>query len=221
MQQPRWTRWIVSALLCASSAGCAGLVASAPVVPVTEWPTVDPLVDLATDRRLILRPAYASDQNFVGEVLYPVPRVLMRQSAFDALCRVQDRLDALDLRLVVWDAYRPHHVQRRMWELVPDPDFVADPARGSRHNRGMAVDVTLARLDGTVLTMPTAYDAFTPRARANTPIQEDDVRANRDLLIATMASEGFTVLRTEWWHFDAAGWQDAAVLDVALDEFGR
>lgn len=233
MQQPRWSRWAGLILLCASSAGCAGLDASVPavseapggpetpVVPSTLWPTVDPLVDLATDRRLILRPAYASDQNFVGEVLYPVPRVLMRESAFAALGRVQDRLDALELRLVIWDAYRPHHVQRRMWELVPNPDFVADPAKGSRHNRGMAVDVTLADLAGDELLMPTAYDAFTPRARADTPIQEDRVRANRDLLITSMAAEGFTVLRTEWWHFDAAGWQGAAVLDVALDDFDR
>ena len=219
MQSLRCTRWIAPALLVALGSGCATQVQ--PVVPETVWPTEDPLVDLATDRRLILRPAYASDRNFVGEVLYPVPRVLLRRSAFDALGRVQDRLDEIDLRLVVWDAYRPHHVQRRMWELVPDPDFVADPARGSRHNRGMAVDVTLARLDGTEVAMPTAYDAFTPRARADTPIHADDVRANRDLLIVTMAAEGFSVLRTEWWHFDAAGWQDAAVLDVALDEFGR
>ena len=181
-------------------------------------PTDDPLVDLGSlDPRLALHLSYGTEDNFVGEVLYPEPRALLRASAAARLVEVLDRLEGRGLALVVYDAYRPHAVQRRMWELIPDPDYVADPARGSRHNRGMAVDVGLCDLAGTPLEMPTAHDAFEPAAAADAPLPWGVARRNRDLLIEAMAASGFSVLRSEWWHFDAEGWQARGLLDVPIE----
>lgn len=181
-------------------------------------PTDDPLIDLGSlDGRLVLHLSYGTEDNFVGEVLYPEPRALLRASAAARLVEVLDRLEERGLALVVYDAYRPHAVQRRMWELIPDPDYVADPARGSRHNRGMAVDVGLCDLAGTPLEMPTAHDAFEPAAAADAPLPWGVARRNRDLLIEAMAASGFSVLRSEWWHFDAEGWQARGLLDVPIE----
>lgn len=181
-------------------------------------PGDDPLVDLAAvDPRLVLHLSYGTEDNFVGEVLYPEPRALLRASAAARLVEVLDRLEPRGLGLLVYDAYRPHAVQRRMWELLPDPDYVADPARGSRHNRGMAVDVGLCDRAGTPLEMPTAHDAFEPAAAADAALPWGPARRNRDLLIEAMAGSGFKVLRSEWWHFDAEGWEGRALLDVPIE----
>ncbi len=184
----------------------------------TQAPLDDPLVDLASvDPRLVLHLSYGTEDNFVGEVLYPEPRALLRASAAARLVEVLDRLEPRGLGLLVYDAYRPHAVQRRMWELLPNPDYVADPARGSRHNRGMAVDVGLCDGAGTPLEMPTAHDAFEPAAAADAVLPWGTARRNRDLLIEAMAASGFKVLRSEWWHFDAEGWEGRALLDVPIE----
>jgi len=175
----------------------------------------DPLVDVAArDPRIVVELTYASERNFVGQVLYASNQALLRRSAFERLARVQDRLDRYGLRLKLWDAYRPLAVQRRMWALVPDPRFVADPSRGSRHNRGMAVDVTLVDENGHELAMPSGHDEFSEVAHVRYDGCDETRLQNRDLLIRTMEAEGFTVLESEWWHFDAQGWEARPVLDV-------
>ncbi|MEZ6016566.1 MAG: M15 family metallopeptidase [Planctomycetota bacterium] len=190
----------------------------ADVVPVRVAPTEDPLLDVARwDPRIRVRPVYATPDNFVGEALYPVPRVLLRRSLLVRLSRVADALQAEGFGLLVYDGYRPWAVTKRMWDLVGDPDFVADPRRGSRHNRGMAVDVTLVDLAGRALPMPTSFDAFLPEAAAAAEVPPPG-RRNRDRLIAAMRAEGFEVLASEWWHFDAEGWRERDVLDVALPD---
>ncbi|MGZ3442427.1 MAG: M15 family metallopeptidase, partial [Polyangia bacterium] len=103
-----------------------------------------------------------------------------------------------------------------MWRLVPDERYVSDPAKGSRHNRGAAVDVTLADERGRPLPMPSAYDEFTERAHRDYAGGSDGERANRALLDEVMTRHGFVGLPTEWWHFDAADWQSYPILDEPL-----
>gem|GEM_PF-690095 len=183
-----------------------------------EGPAEEPLVDFALiDPRIVIDLRYATADNFTGRRLYPVARCLLRESVARRLRRVQDRLVRQGRGLKVYDAYRPLSVQRKMWETMPDPDYVADPAKGSRHNRGAAVDVTLIDAEGRELEMPTGYDDFTPAAHRDYRGGTDVSRRNRDLLISAMEAEGFTGLRTEWWHFDAPGWQQYPLLNVPLD----
>ncbi|MEM9801254.1 MAG: M15 family metallopeptidase [Planctomycetota bacterium] len=184
---------------------------------LTVAPTEDPLVEIAVvDPRIRIDAVYATPDNFVGETLYPEPRLYLRRSAMERLSRVQTRLEAQGLGLIVYDGYRPWSVTKRMWDVIGDPDYVADPSRGSRHNRGMAVDVALVDGEGRPLKMPTTFDAFVPEARSDAEVLEP-MRKNRDLLIDVMAAEGFGVLSSEWWHFDAEGWQERALLDVPID----
>jgi len=206
---------VVLAAVFAFLGGCRA-AQPADVVPVLEVPIEDPLVDVARwDPRLRVFAVYATPDNFVGEALYPVPRILLRRSALVRLSRVQDRLASEGFGLVVYDGYRPWAVTKRMWDVIGDPDYVADPRRGSRHNRGMAVDVGLVDLAGALLPMPTPFDSFRPEAAADADVPPPG-RHNRARLIEAMAAEGLRVLSSEWWHFDADGWREREVLDVAL-----
>ena len=183
----------------------------------TEPPIEDPLVEVAAqDGRIRVLAVYATPDNFVGEALYPEPRIFLRRSAMERLSRVQSALESRGMGLLVFDGYRPWSVTRRMWEVIGDPDYVADPSKGSRHNRGMAVDVTLVDGRGNRLPMPTDFDAFVPEARADAEVLEP-MRTNRRVLIEAMAAQGFGVLSSEWWHFDCEGWEDRALLDVPID----
>ena len=130
--------------------------------------------------------------------------------------RAFDHVGVDHLRLRLFDCYRPLSIQRVLWELVPDERYVANPAQGSRHNRGAAVDLTLADASGRALPMPTEYDSFTERAHRDWTGGDPEHLANRNRLEAAMTAEGFEPLPTEWWHFDAPGWERHAVLDVPL-----
>lgn len=213
---PRLHRRILTSVLClVGAASCAS-----KLQVLTVPPTEDPLVEIQVeDPRIAVRAVYATPDNFVGEVLYPEARLFLRRSAMTRLSRVQDALEAEGLGLVVFDGYRPWSVTQRMWDVIGDPDFVADPSKGSRHNRGMAVDLALVDDAGRPLPMPTQFDAFVPEARADAEVLEP-MRANRDRLIAAMAAEGFKVLGSEWWHFDADGWEQRALLDVPISAVG-
>jgi len=107
---------------------------------------------------------YATADNFTGKVIYPVARCLLRRAVALRLARVQAALAARGLGLKVWDCYRPLAVQQKLWDLVKDPRYVADPKKGSRHNRGAAVDLTLVDKDGRELPMPTRFDDFSEKA---------------------------------------------------------
>jgi len=108
-----------------------------------------------------------------------------------------------------------------MWELVPDSRYVADPRKGSRHNRGAAVDVTLVDSSGNELLMPTAFDDFTERASRSSPDAPPEALRHRALLEQAMSSEGFLPLPSEWWHFDDPEWQKYPLLDVPFEELLR
>ncbi len=195
----------------------AALLAAAPAQPARH--PGEPLADVARaipDAVVDLR--YATASNFLGRPVYPADaRCLLLGPVADRLARAAARLRPRGLRLRLWDCYRPLAVQREMWRLFPRKGFVADPAKGSNHNRAAAVDVALAAADGSEVQLPTAFDAFERRARAGaTAGVSPAARQNRDLLRAAMEAEGFRVNRMEWWHFDAPEARRARLLDVPL-----
>lgn len=160
---------------------------------------------------------YATANNFMQRPLYKQSRCLLRAITAEQLSQVQSDLEAEGLGLKVYDCYRPLSVQKQMWKLVPDDRFVANPATGSRHNRGSAVDVTLVDQLGNELTMPTAFDDFTDRAAIDYDGATPLAKQNRQRLKEAMVKRGFAPLQTEWWHFDAANWTQFPVLDVPLE----
>lgn len=158
---------------------------------------------------------YATTNNFTGKVLYPSARCFLRRPVADKLRAVQQDLAPMGYGLKVFDGFRPLSVQRRMWEVFPHPGYVADPKKGSRHNRGAAVDLTLIRLsDGAELVMPTPFDDFTERAHRDFMELPEEVIRNRELLERVMTKHGFVGLRTEWWHFDDVDWKDYPITDL-------
>ncbi len=181
----------------------------------TEFPP--PLVDVgALEPSLLLDIRYATPDNFLGRAVYDAARCLLVPDAARRLLAVEEILRAQGYRLLVWDCYRPRSVQREMWKILPDPTYVADPVKGSRHNRGAAVDVGLVSLDGSSVALPTAHDDFTPQAHRDASDLPADAIANRERLERAMADAGWVPLSSEWWHFDAPDWEDHPLRDDPL-----
>lgn len=179
----------------------------------------NPLVDVRTvvsDAVLDVR--YATPRNFLKEALYPRAAVYLRRSTARRLARAAAALRETGHRLVLYDGYRPLSIQRRMWELKPDSNFVADPKTGSRHNRGGAVDCGLADKDGRALPMPSEFDEFGPSAAHGFAGAGPEARRNAARLKAAMESAGFVSLRAEWWHYTDPDGKDWPLLDVSLAE---
>ncbi|HEU4522506.1 MAG TPA: M15 family metallopeptidase [Thermoanaerobaculia bacterium] len=179
------------------------------------------LVDLSTLPGVRLDIRYATEDNFMKRQLYPVAKAYLRAPAAEALRAVQEDLQREGLALKVWDAYRPYRVTEAMWEPIRNPDYVADPARGSRHNRGAAVDVTLVDRNGYELMMPTGYDDFSPRAAIDSPEVSRQTLLNRTKLREVMERHGFEPLPSEWWHYDFRGWERFDLMDVPLEDLAR
>lgn len=167
----------------------------------------DVVPDLLTDVR------YATPDNFTKRILYTSDTLYARRAMAEKLAVAQRAARAQGLQLKVYDAYRPLSIQRLMWSIVPDERYVADPAKGSRHNRGCAVDLTLCDSTGAELDMGTGYDEFTERAAATFVDLPEHVLANRRLLDRIMNDAGFDVLPSEWWHYDLRGWESFAILN--------
>jgi D-alanyl-D-alanine dipeptidase len=195
------------------------LLATAPVTS----PPPPGLVDVG--RRLpdaVLDIRYATADNFVGRPLYPVARCLLLPAVAERLARAAAVLRKQGFRLLIFDCYRPLSVQRELWKAMPRRGFVADPATGSHHNRAAAVDLSLAGPAGGPVEMPTAFDAFGPKARAwATDGVSARARQHRDLLREAMTAAGFAVNPAEWWHFDAPGAATLPLLDLPLDRPGE
>ncbi|MEB3333213.1 MAG: M15 family metallopeptidase [Synechococcaceae cyanobacterium] len=157
--------------------------------------------------RPLLEIRYASGNNFMREALYPRPRALLRCPVALALQQVQQDLAGEGLALKIWDAYRPLPVQQRMWDRIRDPRYVSDPAANAgRHTRGTAVDVTLVTSLGQQLPMPSDFDEFSERARAEPPTGSPEQVRNALRLRRAMERRGFVVFPSEWWHFDWSNW---------------
>ncbi|HZV71249.1 MAG TPA: M15 family metallopeptidase [Saprospiraceae bacterium] len=144
---------------------------------------------------------YATTDNFVKTAMYPCARMFLKPDVAKALGRVRDRVKKADCRLKLFDGYRPRPVQYQLWRKVPDPDYVTDPAKGSMHNRGLAIDLTLTDMYGTELDMGTPYDFFGPEAHQDYTKLSAMILSRRKLLTSAMEAEGFQSIRTEWWHF--------------------
>ena len=175
----------------------------------------NPLVDLqqiVPDIQVDIR--YATPDNFMKETLYPEARCLLRREVAVKLVRVQERLKTQDLSLKIFDAYRPLSVQKKMWAKFPLEGYVANPAKGSNHNRGAAVDVTLVDKERKELPMPSPYDEFSERAHRDYAGGTGEERRNRKTLEETMQAEGFRGISTEWWHFDDVDAKKYPVLDL-------
>jgi D-alanyl-D-alanine dipeptidase len=181
----------------------------------------EPFVDLGSlDPTLRLDIRYATDRNFLGTPLYPEARAFLRATVAQALLRAHRALAPEGLGLLVFDAYRPWSVTKRMWELTPPAKrgFVARPERGSNHNRGCAVDASLYTLaDGREVEMPSAYDEMSARAASAYTGGTEEARARRDRLRAALAAEGFAVERHEWWHFNHGTCRGYPLVDVPFD----
>jgi N-acyl-D-amino-acid deacylase len=166
---------------------------------------------------------YATTNNFLGTAFYPEPHAVMQRPAAEAVVRVHRKLKEQGYGLLIHDAYRPWYVTKVFWEATPDDKkvFVADPAKGSRHNRGCAVDLTLYDLNtGQPVEMVSTYDETTDRAYPNYPGGASLQRWYRELLRKAMESEGFTVYEAEWWHFDYKDWQKYPIMNVRFDQIG-
>lgn len=185
-------------------------------------PDLVELVSLDSTIRLDIR--YATGNNFLGTPVYSQARAFLQRPAAEALVRVHRALRTRGYGLLVHDAYRPWYVTKLFWDATPPDqhDFVADPAQGSRHNRGCAVDLTLYDLrTGRAVRMPSLYDEFSSRAHADYGGGTAQQRRLRDLLRQAMEAEGFTVYAVEWWHFDYQDWQSYGIQNARFEDLGR
>jgi D-alanyl-D-alanine dipeptidase len=169
------------------------------------------------DQTLRLDIRYAKSDNFLGRPVYPEARAFLQRPAAEGLVRAHRRLRSSGYGILVHDGYRPWSVTKLFWDATPEDRkvFVADPARGSRHNRGCAADVTLFDLKtGLAVKMPSGYDEMTERAYPDYPGGSAEERRLRSLLREAMEAEGFTVYEYEWWHFDYKDWRRYRIADV-------
>lgn len=171
---------------------------------------------------LVMDIRYATTNNFTKEKIYNLARAYARKPVADALKKVQAELAAEGLGIKMFDAYRPYKATVKFYEVYKDTTYVASPYRGSRHNRGCALDITLVDVKtGAELKMPTAYDSFRKEAWPSTPVKDPVIAANRAKLIAIMKKHGFRVNGSEWWHYDFIGWKKYEVLDINFEELER
>lgn len=145
--------------------------------------------------------AYATEDNFTGQQVYARAGCYLHPDAADCLRVAIDLAAALDLRFLIFDAFRPSEAQWALWNHTPDPEFLADPRRGSPHSRGAAVDLTLIDKNGEALEMGTGFDAFTHLSHHGNMDISRDAQRNRHLLMGIMTTAGWDFYRNEWWHY--------------------
>ncbi len=158
---------------------------------------------------------YATDDNFLGKSVYDTALAFLRFPTAQALKQVQSELITMGLGIKIFDAYRPYSVTVAFYKNYPDSTYVASPWKGSRHNRGCAVDLTIVSLDtGEEIEMPTAYDDFTDKAHHDYSDLLEEIIHNRELLKSLMEKYGFKSYPYEWWHYDFEGWENFELLDI-------
>ncbi len=178
-------------------------------------PDLVELIKVDPSIRLDIR--YATSNNFLGRPVYEQARAFLQRPAAQALARANRSLRKQGYGLLIFDGYRPWSVTKIFWDATPDDkkDFVANPAQGSRHNRGCAVDLTLFDLKtGKAVQMPSEYDEMSERSHIEYAGGSDQSRHLRRVLRDAMEAEGFAVYAPEWWHYDYKDWKEYPVLDI-------
>jgi len=180
------------------------------------------LIDLATlDPTIHFDIRYATKSNFLSAPIYSQPKAYMQRPAAEALLRASQKLNALGYGLLIHDSYRPWYVTKIFWDATPQDKriFVANPADGSRHNRGCAVDLTLYDLKtGKPIEMTGVYDEMSERSYPFYPGGTSLQRWHRGLLRHAMEAEGFDVYEFEWWHFDYKDWRQYPILNLTFEK---
>lgn len=162
---------------------------------------------------------YATTDNFMKQVMYKQARAFARKPVVAQLKKIQAALRPQGYGLKIFDAYRPYQITLAFYKNASDKNFVANPKKGSKHNRGCAVDLTLVDLKtGKDVPMPTPYDSFAAAAAANYTQLPTNLIKNRDFLIERMQRYGFRVIANEWWHFDYIGWQNYSLMDIPFEK---
>jgi len=182
-------------------------------------PDLVEIIKVDSTIRLDIR--YATENNFMKRRMYSHGLAFLQRPAAEALARVQRKLRTSGFGLLIFDGYRPWSVTKQFWDGTPPEKrmFVADPEKGSKHNRGCAVDLSLYDLrTGKEVEMPSRYDDFSEKASPTYKGGTEAQRESRSLLRDVMESEGFTVNPGEWWHFDFDGWEQYDVLDLSFEE---
>jgi D-alanyl-D-alanine dipeptidase len=159
---------------------------------------------------------YATSDNFTSVRLYPsnTQSTFLRKEPAEALAQIAKTLEAKGLGILVWDAYRPYHVTVKFWELIKDERYVANPSKGSGHNRGIAIDMTLYDLKtGALLDMPTSFDDFSEKAHHGADNVTSRQKDNREMMRNLMEKHGFIKFQTEWWHYYWPNGEQYDVLD--------
>ena len=175
------------------------------------------------DRTIKLDIRYATSNNFLGRPVYKEARAFLQRPAAEALVRANKALRKNGYGLIIHDGYRPWSVTKIFWDATPQDkkQFVADPAQGSRHNRGCAVDLSLFDLKtGKEVVMPSGYDEMTERSHINYTGGTAEATRLRDMLRAAMEAEGFAVYEPEWWHYDYKDWKLYPILNIGFSEIG-
>jgi D-alanyl-D-alanine dipeptidase len=211
-----------AAAFCFILFSCA-LAQSAP--PKEENKREADLIELIKlDKTIMLDIRYATANNFTGRAVYPEARAFLQRPAADAVVRVHKELKKNGLGLLIYDGYRPWAITKLFWDSVTleQRKYVADPVKGSKHNRGCAVDLGVYDIrTGKAIPMPSGFDEFTERASPDYKGGSNEERANRDMLRRLMEAEGFTVNPNEWWHFDYKDWDKYAIYDIAFSQVGK
>lgn len=160
---------------------------------------------------------YASPNNFLKETVYPCADCLIRKEVADSLIKANSLFIERGFRIKFFDCYRPLSVQKQMWSIFPNSTYVANPATGSIHNRGGAVDITLTNLEGLELDMGTSFDHFGKEAHHDYIQLSDTILANRLLLKSIMESSGFSAISSEWWHYNYHKSKEYPISDFSFD----
>jgi D-alanyl-D-alanine dipeptidase len=200
----------------------SGIVVLHGAAQVRDLAAAKGLVEIAQlDSTIRLDIRYATANNFMGRPMYAQARAFLQRPAAEALLRVHHALRAKGYGVLVFDGYRPWAVTKKFWDETPPEkhSFVADPKKGSKHNRGCAVDLSLYDLQtGAEVVMPSPYDDFTAKASSSYAGGTDGQRKMRALLRTAMEAEGFRVEPGEWWHFDHRTWRNYPILDIPFEK---
>ena len=158
------------------------------------------LKDLSSD--FVYELKYATPDNFLKQAVYDCGECYLRKSTAEALVKANEAFKQLGYRIKLFDCYRPLSVQKKMWKILPGTHYVANPAKGSKHNRGAAVDLTLVDAQGKELNMGTPFDFFGKEAHHTYTEHSKEVLENRKLLKETLDKFNFKSIYSEWWHYE-------------------